>query len=124
MENLVAILLLLGSLFTLVASLGIIRLHDVYMRMHAITKASSLATILFLTAMIIAHPGWRVALGGLLLIAFIIATAPVSTHALARISVRLGIKMAKGAICNDMVETVDEEKKASQDFKDNGNTEK
>ncbi|HOI31321.1 MAG: monovalent cation/H(+) antiporter subunit G [Bacteroidales bacterium] len=102
MEFLIAIVLLLASFFTLVASLGIIRLHDVYMRMHAITKASSLATILFLIALILAHPGWRIVLGSLLLIMFIIATAPISTHALARISVHLGIKMSKGMVRNDM----------------------
>lgn len=102
MEILIAILLLLASFFTLVSSFGIIRLHDVYMRMHAITKASSLATILFLIALILAQPGWRVVLGSLLLIVFVIATAPVSTHALAKISVQLGIKMAKGEVRNDM----------------------
>jgi multicomponent Na+:H+ antiporter subunit G len=101
-DTIVAFLLLFASFFTLVAALGIVRLPDVYMRMHAITKASSLATILFLIALIIAHPSWRVAFGSLLLIAFVIATAPISTHALARISVQLGIKMTKGMVRNDM----------------------
>ena len=101
-DTIVAFLLLFASFFTLVAALGIVRLPDVYMRMHAITKASSLATILFLIALIIAHPSWRVAFGSLLLIAFVIATATISTHALARISVQLGIKMTKGMVRNDM----------------------
>jgi multicomponent Na+:H+ antiporter subunit G len=101
-DSIIAVLLLFASFFTLVAALGIVRLPDVYMRMHAITKASSLATILFLIALIIAHPSWRVALGSLLLIAFVIATAPISTHALARISVQLGIKMTKGMVRNEL----------------------
>ncbi|MBU1370631.1 MAG: monovalent cation/H(+) antiporter subunit G [Bacteroidetes bacterium] len=101
-ETIVSLFLILGALFTLVSALGIIRLHDVYMRMHAITKSSSLATILFVIAMIIAVPGWRVLLGGLLLIAFVTATAPISTHVLARVSFLLGIKMAPGFKRNDL----------------------
>ncbi len=53
----IAILIVLASLFMLVAALGIVKLHDVYMRMHAITKASSLSIVLFLLAVIISHPG-------------------------------------------------------------------
>ncbi len=101
-DTIVALLLLAGSFFLLVAALGVLRLHDVYMRMHAITKASSLAIVLFLVALIVAHPTWRIFSGSLLLIFFVIATAPISSHALARISVQLGIKMASGRKQNDL----------------------
>ncbi len=120
-DTIVAILLLFASFFTLVAALGIIRLPDVYMRMHAITKASSLATILFLVALIFAHPTWRVALGSLLLIAFVIATAPISTHALARISVQLGIKLTKGMVRNDMKTNTTTDDEATDKFAEKTN---
>lgn len=101
-EIVVGIFLILGALFTLVAAFGILRLPDVYMRMHAITKATSLATIFFILALSFAYPGWRVILGGLLLVAFVIATAPISTHVLAGVSILLGIKMAPDAKQNDL----------------------
>lgn len=109
-EIIVGIFLILGSLFTLVAAFGIIRLPDVYMRMHAITKASSLATIFFILAVTVAYPGWRVMFGGLLLVAFVIATAPVSTHVLAGVSMLLGIKMAPDSKQNDLDYAPDKDK--------------
>jgi len=110
-EIIVGVFLILGSLFTLVAAFGILRLPDVYMRMHAITKASSLATIFFILAVTVAYPGWRVFLGGLLLVAFVIATAPISTHVLAGVSMLLGIKMAPDSKQNDLDYVPDTDKK-------------
>lgn len=101
-EIIVGIFLILAALFTLVAAFGILRLPDVYMRMHAITKASSLATVFFILALTIAYPGWRVFLGGILLVGFVIATAPISTHVLAGVSMLLGIKMASDSKQNDL----------------------
>jgi multicomponent Na+:H+ antiporter subunit G len=109
-ETIAAILLLMGSFFMLIAALGVLRLHDVYMRMHAITKASSLAIVLFLIALIVLLPGLRVILGSLLLIFFVIATAPISSHALARVSVQLGIKPASGRAQNDLEKAFQREK--------------
>jgi len=101
-EVLVAVFLILGSVFILIAALGFLRLPDVYMRMHAITKASSLAIILFSIALIIAHPNYRIILGSILLVVFVVATAPISSHMLARVAHLIGIKMAKGSKRDDL----------------------
>lgn len=101
-EIFISIFLLLGSFFTLIAALGVIRLPDVYMRMHAITKASSLATIFFLIALMIAHPTARIVLGSVLLLLFIVLTAPISSHFLARVAHLMQVKMAKGKKCDDL----------------------
>lgn len=42
LEMIVAILLLVGTLIRLLASLGLVRFGDVYLRMHASTKAATL----------------------------------------------------------------------------------
>lgn len=101
-EIFISIFLLLGSFFTLIAALGVIRLPDVYMRMHAITKASSLATIFFLIALMIAHPNARIILGSVLLLLFVVLTAPISSHFLARVAHQMQVKMAKGKKCDDL----------------------
>ena len=41
-EVLVSILLLAGALFTLIGSIGLVRLPDVLMRLHGPTKATTL----------------------------------------------------------------------------------
>lgn len=100
----VAILIIAGSLFMLVAAIGIVKLQDVYMRMHAITKASSLSIVLFIVAMVVYMPGLNTIAGGVAIILFIIATAPVASHMIARVSQILGIPMAKGEVMNEMKE--------------------
>ncbi|WP_368733921.1 cation:proton antiporter, partial [Klebsiella pneumoniae] len=47
---LAALLLVLGTLFTLFASLGILRMPDLYTRMHAATKAGTAGLSLLLLA--------------------------------------------------------------------------
>ncbi|HES76979.1 MAG TPA: Na+/H+ antiporter subunit G, partial [bacterium] len=42
LEILLAILVLIGGFFTLVGSLGLLRLPDFYMRLHGPTKATTL----------------------------------------------------------------------------------
>lgn len=103
-EWIVAGLLIAGSLFILVAALGIIRLRDVYMRMHAITKASSLGIALYLIAVIFAKPDLRTAFFSFMIILFIIFTAPIASHLLARVAHAKGIKLSHGAVMDELAE--------------------
>lgn len=100
----IAILIILASLFMLVAALGIVKLRDVYMRMHAITKASSLSIVLFLFAVVISYPSAETIVGALMVIVFIIATAPVASHMIARVSHMMRIPLSKGAVVNELDE--------------------
>ena len=90
-EMIAAILIMAGSVLMLVAALGVLKLKDVYMRMHAITKASSLSIVFFLLALVIFIPCTETILGALLAVVFIIATAPVASHMIARVSHMMGI---------------------------------
>jgi multicomponent Na+:H+ antiporter subunit G len=75
-------LLLLGSLAFLIASLGLFRLPDPLARLHAGTKASSLAVLLMLVAAVIRFPGsWWLCAGTA---ALVFLTAPLGCHAIAR----------------------------------------
>lgn len=86
--------LLIGTFFIFSSSIGILRFPDIYTRLHAATKASTLGissvlvgTFLFLYA---SHD---VISGKLLLaILFILLTNPVSGHMLSRAAHRQGIK--------------------------------
>lgn len=77
-----ALLVLLGSVFLLLASLGLIRMPDVYNRMQAGTKATTLGSMLIFAGFAVLSPGaWP---RFVLLIVFIFLTNPLSSHALAR----------------------------------------
>ncbi len=81
-EIFAAVLVLLGSIFLLLASLGLIRMPDIYNRMQAGTKATTLGSMLIFAGFAVLSPGaWP---RFLLLIVFIFLTNPLSSHALAR----------------------------------------
>lgn len=82
MELVGAIITLLGAFVLLIASIGLIRMPDVYNRLQVGTKASTLGTILSLIGLVFIMPGWSGKL--ILLIFFIMMTNPVSSHILAR----------------------------------------
>jgi multicomponent Na+:H+ antiporter subunit G len=91
-----ALVSLIGAVFLLLASIGILRMPDVYNRMQTGTKATTLGSMFFLLGIGIAQPAWLGKL--LLLILFIVFTNPISSHALARASHRRGIPLAGGTV--------------------------
>ena len=79
-----SVLFLLASVFYFVAGLGLFRLPDSLARLHAGTKASSLATLLALAAAVSHHGTLHSVLicGASLL--FVFLTSPLGSHAIAR----------------------------------------
>jgi multicomponent Na+:H+ antiporter subunit G len=77
-----AVAAVVGSLFLLLASLGLIRMPDVYCRMQAGTKATTMGTLLVVLGLMLITPGDWTKL--LLLGVFVLLTNPVSSHALSR----------------------------------------
>ncbi len=95
-----AIIVLIGSIFLLLGSLGVYRMPDVYNRMQAGTKATTLGSILFYLGIGLIMPSWIGKL--ILLIVFIILTNPVSSHALARASHFIKIKMSDKTVLDSL----------------------
>jgi len=90
-DYLVAIFVLLGSFFGLVAAVGVLRLPDMFNRAHAATKAGAFGGILLLVGTVIAFHNLRSVMeAGLIFIAFY-ATAPVAAQMLGRIAYRLKV---------------------------------
>lgn len=91
MTYVAAVLLLVGSVFSAIAALGILRFPDVYTRLHAASKAGPLGAGLILLAVGFASGDWAIALRCVLGLAFLIVTSPVSAHLLARSALLLGV---------------------------------
>ncbi len=83
-ELVASALLLVGAAFSLIAGIGVLRLTDVLMRMHATSKAGTLGAGLILLAAAIVMPGVASAAKAVAAIAFILLTAPVAAHAIGR----------------------------------------
>ncbi len=95
-EILTAVLLISGGLFCFIAGLGILRLPDIIMRMHASTKASTLGVGLILTAVAVYFANLEVITRSAATIGFLLLTAPVSAHLLSKAAYRTGVPLWKG----------------------------
>ena len=91
-EILLSIFVVIGSVFVLLASVGVMRFRDAYQRMHAATKAGAFGgAILALSAGV--HFGEpMVWLKVVLMIAFFYSTMPVAAHLIARAGRHAGVK--------------------------------
>jgi multicomponent Na+:H+ antiporter subunit G len=87
-ELFAGVCLLLGGAFTLVAGLGLLRMPDVFMRMHASTKAGTLGAGLIglAVALTAAEPG--VASRAVGCVAFLLLTGPIGAHLIGRAAAR------------------------------------
>ncbi|MBL8046783.1 MAG: monovalent cation/H(+) antiporter subunit G [Anaerolineales bacterium] len=90
--HLIALLaVIIGTAFSIIGIIGLVRLPDVYTRLHATGKVSTFGVILLLIAAIAWTP---LGLGkGLLLMLFLLVAGPVASHALSSAAYRLGIPM-------------------------------
>lgn len=100
----VAVLLLLGSLFALVAALGILRLPDLYTRMHAASKAGTVGSGLLLVAAGINSGELAIFVRAIAGFVFFILTAPVAAHLLARAAHKTGYRLQPPSVRDDLLE--------------------
>src|SRR5262245_44280831 len=77
-----SIQILLGAMFLFSAGLGMLRMPDVYTRIQAGTKSSTLGNMLVLVGLAFYHPDWSLKL--IIIVYFVLLTNPISSHALAR----------------------------------------
>ena len=89
-QVLAAVLLLTGAFFLLVGAIGLARLPDFFMRLHAPTKASTLGIgSLLLASMLLAADQGRAGFAELLITLFVFVTAPVSANMMAQAALHL-----------------------------------
>ncbi|MDP2119299.1 MAG: monovalent cation/H(+) antiporter subunit G [Hoeflea sp.] len=97
-----AALLLIGSAFTLIASLGLLRLPDLYTRMHAASKAGTMGACLMLIALAIHAADFGTMSRALAGVVFILLTAPVSAHLLAKAAYAVGYRLHESSVRDEM----------------------
>ncbi|MFT6945038.1 MAG: multicomponent Na+:H+ antiporter subunit G [Yoonia sp.] len=89
MSNIIiSLFLLLGGFFALVAAIGVLRLPDVLMRMHASTKAGILGSSLILIGGAIHLHETEITVRVIAIILFLMLTSPIGAHMIGRASVR------------------------------------
>ena len=90
-QAVVAALVVVGSFFLIVGTIGLLRLPDVYNRMHATSKATTLgAASIFLAGFVYYGPE-NAGLTSLVGILFLFITAPTGAHLISRSAQKMGI---------------------------------
>ncbi len=97
-EIVVTILIIVGSVFLLVGSAGLIKLRELMARLHAPTKATTLGigTILMASSFNFILAEGRLSVHEILVLAFLFLTAPVTAHFVAKAHIHEYMQDGKG----------------------------
>ncbi len=95
-EILTAFFVVAGGFFALAAALGVLRLPDVLIRMHASTKAGTLGCGLTLVAVAVHFGEVGITARAIAAIVFLLLTAPVAAHMIGRAAYRTGVPLWHG----------------------------
>ncbi|SIS39948.1 Na+/H+ antiporter subunit G [Neptunomonas antarctica] len=85
-ELVVSVFLVVGAVFVLIGSLGLAKLPDFYTRLHGPTKATTLGMgcLLAASVILVTYQQGYLSLHELLITLFLLITAPVTAHMLAK----------------------------------------
>lgn len=102
MATLVTVLVLLGAGLVWIACVGLLRLPDLYTRMHASTKPATLGVSLIVVALAIQSQDVGIGARALLIVLFLYLTTPVAAHLLGRAAYRQGVPLWSGSVRDDL----------------------
>ena len=97
-----AVLLLIGAAFLLLAGVGVVRMPDVFTRMQAATKASTLGVGCVLLAVAVHFNELGIIMRALAGIVFFLLTAPVTAHVIGRAAYFLGVPLWRGTTHDEL----------------------
>jgi len=92
----------MGCLLVLLASVGLLRMPDVYMRMQVASKASTLGAALVLVGAAMGLGDGPAAVRAAVAILFLCITMPVAAHLLGRAAARQGVAFSDETRIVDM----------------------
>lgn len=100
------LLLLLGILSFIISAIGLLRMPDLYTRMHVGAKAPTIATLLVIAGALCIEPSWTPKL--ILLAILILLTNPLSSSVIARASHKVGVKYLNPHAIDELADSSNE----------------
>lgn len=97
-----SVLVVADSLFALAAALGVRRLPDVLIRMHASTKAGTLGCGLILVAGAVHFGQTGIVARAAAVVVFLMLTAPVAAHMIGRAAYRTSVPLWRGTVIDEL----------------------
>lgn len=94
-------LFIVGATLALLAGIGVLRMPDVFTRMQASTKASTLGLGCLLAGVALRNPQLDFVVRAVSIAAFMLLTTAVSAHVIARAAARSGTPLWKGTVVDE-----------------------
>lgn len=101
-QNLSAALTLIGAFFMFVAAVGVARMPDLFMRLHASAKSATLGAGCLLLGAALRFDDFTVGARALVIVIFLFVTAPVAAHMLGRAAYLAGVPLWEGTLSDDL----------------------
>ncbi|SEA95735.1 multicomponent Na+:H+ antiporter subunit G [Thalassobacillus cyri] len=113
-DIIISLSLLIGTFFIFSASIGMLRFPDLFTRLHAVTKGSTLGIAgIMIGAFLFLYVEHGIVSGKLILgMIFVMMTAPVSGHMISRAGYHNGVKLWDKSVRDDYAEAVNEKRKS------------
>lgn len=101
-EIISVVFIVIGSLFIFLSAVGLLRMPDLFMRMSATTKASTLGVGFVLLGTAIHFWDVGIISRAIIIISFLLLTAPIAAHMIGRAAYFNNVPLWKGTIRDDL----------------------
>lgn len=89
----IAVLIVGGGVFAVIGAVGLLRLPDVLIRMHASTKIGTLACALVMAGAAVGFGATSEVARAVLIVLFLLLTAPIGSHMIGRAAIATGVPL-------------------------------
>ena len=103
--------LVIGLFFVFLGMLGLLRLPDVYNRLHATTKVGTLGAFGVMLSILMKVGLSPIGVKGITVGLFLVLTAPIAAHMIGRAAHRHGVGLCKESIIDEYGEAYTRKKK-------------
>ena len=114
-ELLTVVLMVVGATLTLLAAVGVLRMPDLYSRMQTATKASTLGIGCLLLAVAVDFGDLAITTRVVLIVAFLLLTAPISAQVIGRTGYYAGIPLWGRDSLDELRDRLDRQASSSED---------
>lgn len=101
-DIIIMVLCTIGSLFILVAAIGLVRMPDFYLRLSVTVKAATMGAGFIIVAVALYFYQFAITSKAIAVIFFLFVTAPVSGHMICRSAYLSGSKLWKNSVIDDI----------------------
>jgi multicomponent Na+:H+ antiporter subunit G len=106
MSAAVVVVASVGIALMVVAGIGLLRMPDLLTRMHASSKAGTLGAAMVLLAVAVHFGDAAVSVRVAVVIVFLLLTAPIASHVIARAAYRSGVPLSDETVVDELADAV------------------